>query len=98
MAVSRVRVALPWLQAALAEASANDTLPAMKALRWLGGRGRLLSGELRGWREWLLEPVGGADLLSQWPAGPALARESGLTGAGSGAWCIAQPVHLAARL
>ncbi len=98
MAAARVRVALPWLQAALAEASANDALPAMKALRWLGGRGRLLSGELRGWREWLLEPVGGADLLSQWPAGPALALESGLTGASSGAWCIAQPVHLAAGL
>ncbi len=98
MATARVRVALPWLQAALTEASASHTLPAMPALRWLGGRGRLLSGELRGWREWLLEPVGGADLLSQCPAGPALALASGLTTAGSGAWCIAQPVHLAAGL
>jgi hypothetical protein len=98
MTAARVRVALPWLHAALAEASANDTLPAMNALRWLAGRGRRVFGEPRGWREWLLEPVGGTDLLSRWPAGPALALESGLTAAGTGAWCIAQPVHLAAGL
>jgi hypothetical protein len=98
MATARVRVALPWLQTALAETATSDTLPAMPALRWLGGRGRLLSGGSRGWREWLLEPVGGAGLLSRWPAGPALARESGLTAAGAGSWCVAQPVHLAAGL
>ena len=98
MAAARVRVALPWLQAALAETSANDSLPAMNALRWLGGRGRLMSGEPRAWREWLLEPVGGADLLSRWPAGPALALENGLTATGPGSWCIAQPVHFAAGL
>jgi hypothetical protein len=95
-AVARVRAALPWLQAALAEASANDALPAMNALRWLGGRGRLASGEPRAWREWLLEPVGGADLLAHWPAGPALALEHGLTAAGQGSWFVAQPVHFAA--
>lgn len=98
MAAARVRVALPWLQAALAEASANDALPAMNALRWLGGRGRLVRGDPRAWREWLLEPVGGADLLAHWPAGPALALESGLTAAGPGSWCVAQPVHFAAGL
>ena len=98
MATARVRVALPWLQAALAETSASDTLPAMHALRWLGGRGRLLSGESRGWREWLLEPVGGADFLSQWPAGPALALANDLTAPGPGSWCVAQPVHLVAGL
>jgi hypothetical protein len=97
-AAARVRVALPWLQAALAEASANDALPAMDALRWLGGRGRLVCGEPRAWREWLLEPVGGADLLARWPAGPAVALENGLTAAGPGSWCLAQPVHLAAGL
>jgi hypothetical protein len=98
MAALRVRVALPWLQAALAEASANDAPPAMNALRWLGGRGRLLPGEPRAWREWLLEPVGGADLLAHWPAGPALALENGLTAFGPGSWCVAQPVHFAAGL
>ncbi len=98
MAAARVRVALPWLQAALAETSADDSPPAMDALRWLGGRGRLLSGEPRAWREWLLEPVGGADLLSRWPAGPALALDNGLAAAGPGSWCVAQPVHFATGL
>ena len=98
MAAPRVRVALPWLQGALAEASANDALPAMPALRWLGGRGRLESGEPRAWREWLLEPVGGADLLARWPAGAAIAKQKGLAAAGPGSWCIAQPVHFAAGL
>ena len=98
MAAPRVRVALPWLQGALAEASANDALPAMPALRWLGGRGRLESGESRAWREWLVEPVGGMDLLARWPAGAAIARQHGLAADGPGAWCIAQPVHLAAGL
>ena len=98
MAASRARVALPWLQAALAEASAHDAAPAMNALQWLGGRGRLVLDEPRAWREWLLEPVGGADLLAHWPAGPVLALESGLTAAGPGTWCVAQPVHLAAGL
>ena len=98
MATVRLRVALPWLQAALAEASTGDSLPAMHALRWLGGRGQLVSGEPRAWREWLLEPVGGADLLLHWPAGPALALESRLTTAGPGCWCVAQPVHFATGL
>jgi hypothetical protein len=98
MAASRIRVALPWLQAALAEASANDAPPAMSALRWLGGRGRLVSGEPRAWREWLLEPVGGANLLARWPAGPAHALQDGVTAAGPGSWCLAQPVHFAAGL
>jgi hypothetical protein len=98
MAAARVRVALPWLQAALAETSADGSSPAMHALRWLGGRGRMVSGEPRPWREWLLEPVGGADLLSHWPAGPALALENGLTAAGPGTWCVAQPVHFATGL
>ena len=98
MAAAHVRVALPWLQAALAETSANDSLPVMPALQWLGGRGRLVSGEPRAWREWLLEPVGGPDLLACWPAGPALALANGLTAAGPGSWCVAQPVHLAAGL
>ncbi|MGB7739862.1 MAG: hypothetical protein WBM03_12185 [Steroidobacteraceae bacterium] len=98
MAAARVRVALPWLQMALADASVNDAPPAMDALRWLGGRGRLVCGEPRAWRGWLLEPVGGANLLAHWPAGPVLALENGLTAAGPGSWCVAQPVHFAAGL
>ena len=92
MAAPRVRVALPWLQGALAEASANDALPAMHALRWLGGRGRLQIGEPRSWREWLLEPVGGADVLARWPAGAALANQNGLDRGGP-----RHLVHRAAR-
>ncbi len=98
MTAPRVRVALPWLQRALADAAAGDALPAMPALRWLGGRGRMQTSDQASWREWLLEPVGGAGLLARWPAGPALARQHGLTRAGPGSWCIAQPVHLAAGL
>jgi hypothetical protein len=98
MAAARVRVALPWLQAALAEAAANETQPVMSALRWLGGRGQLVPGELRDWREWLLEPIGGASLLARWPAAPTMALESGLSAPGPCSWCLAQPVHLAAGL
>lgn len=98
MATSQVRVALPWLQAALAEMSANDALPAMHALHWLGGRGRLVSGEPRAWRDWLLEPVGGTDLLARCPAGPVLALANAVTAPGPGCWCVAQPVHFAAGL
>jgi hypothetical protein len=98
MAAAHVRIALPWLQAALAETSVNDSLPALHALRWLGGRGRLVSGEPRAWREWLLEPVGGADLLARWPAGPALALANDSTASPPGSWCVAQPVHFVAGL
>jgi hypothetical protein len=98
MTAPRIRLALPWLQQALADAAAGDALPAMPALRWLGGRGRLETADPRPWREWLLEPVGGAGMLTGWPAGPALANQNGLDWSVPGCWCIAHPVHLAAGL
>jgi hypothetical protein len=37
-------------------------------------------------------------VLTRWPAGVALANQSGLAAIGTCSWCIAQPVHLAAGL
>lgn len=98
MVAHRVRVALPWLQAALAEASVRGVSPAMEALRWLAGRGRIVADESSPWREWLLAGLGqpGASALQRWPAGPCMAALSGLAGIpGTGSWCVAMPVHLA---
>ncbi len=99
MAAARVRVALPWLQAALAEASRATSLPAMHALRWLGGRGRL---HVR--RTPRLARMVARARRRRGSAG-ALARRAGAragstdwTAAGPGSWCVAQPVHLAAGL
>jgi hypothetical protein len=94
----RVRVALPWLQPALAAAVANENPPPLDALGWLGGRGQLQPRAATDWREWLLEPVGGAKVLAAAPAGPALAARNGCAAEGAGSWCVAQPVHLAAGL
>ena len=94
----RVRVALPWLQPALAAAVASENLPSLEALGWLGGRGRLRTRATADWREWLLEPMGGAKVLAAAPAGPALAARHGHAVDGTGSWCVAQPVHLAAGL
>jgi hypothetical protein len=94
----RLRVALPWLQLALAEAVASATLPTLESLAWLGGRGRLQTVAGVGWRDWLLDPLGGASILSAAPAGPALAACRGQVVDGTGSWCLAQPVHLAAGL
>ena len=68
-------MALPWLQASLAQASAQEALPALDALRWLAGRGRIAGGDSRAWRDWLLAEPGAPDTrpLRRWPAGPALA-------------------------
>jgi hypothetical protein len=93
-----LRVALPWLQSSLAAATAQANVPQLDALRWLGGRGRLRPCAHASWREWLLEPVGGAQALATAPAGPALAARHGQVVDGSGSWCLAQPVHLAAGL
>jgi hypothetical protein len=94
-------MALPWLQASLAQASAQEALPALDALRWLAGRGRIAGGDSRAWRDWLLAEPGAPDTrpLQRWPAGPALAALAGFTAeAGHGSWCVAQPVHLAVGL
>ena len=97
----RVRVALPWLQATLAEASVRGASPAMESLRWLAGRGRIVVCESSPWREWLLDGPGepGTSALQRWPAGPCVAALSGLAGIpGTGSWCVAMPVHLAPGL
>jgi hypothetical protein len=101
MGARRVRVALPWLQAALAEASARGASPAMESLCWLAGRGRIVAGASFPWREWLLASLGepGVSALQRWPAGPCVAALSGLAGTpGAGSWCVAMPVHLAPGL
>ena len=98
MTRSRVRVALPWLQPALAAAVAGENLPSLDALGWLGGRGQLQTRAAADWREWLLAPVGGATVLAAAPAGPALAASHGYAVDGTGSWCAAHPVHLAAGL
>ena len=94
----RLRIALPWLQPALAEAVASGTLPVLESLAWLGGRGHLRTATGVAWRDWLLEPLGGTVPLQAAPAGPALATRHGQPVDGAGSWCVAHPVHLAAGL
>jgi hypothetical protein len=101
MSGHRVRVALPWLPAALAEAAAQSSLPALDTLcAWLG-RGTRSGVTSADWREWLLAAVtpAAADVLRAWAAGPSVAWASGIASPGDrGTWCLAQPVHLAAGL
>ena len=99
MAAPRVRVALPWLQAALAEASANDCAA--------GHAGAALARRARA-AACPASHAPGANGCSSpsaarmcWRAGPPgrhCALENGLAAAGPGSWCVAQPVHLAAGL
>jgi hypothetical protein len=96
----RVRIALPWLHEATAEARTTGTLPEMTAMRWLAGRGQAARPSHADWREWLL---GGADATAldefrRWPAGPCLAAASGAGPGTAPGWALAQPVHLAAGL
>ena len=98
VSLPQVRVALPWLQSALAAAAANETLPPLDSLRWLGGRGQFGVHAAAAWREWLLEPVTGAPSLRATPAGPAVAARLQRHDQAPGWWCLAQPVHLAAGL
>jgi hypothetical protein len=98
VSLPQVRVALPWLQSALAAAAANETLPPLDALRWLSGRGQFGVHAPETWREWLLDAVAGAPSLRTTPAGPAVAARFQQPVQASGSWCLAQPVHLAAGL
>jgi hypothetical protein len=97
----RVRLALPWLPAALIEANSQQSLPVLRTLgAWLG-RGTRSGTTSVDWREWLLAAVtpDAADVLRTWAAGPAAAFASGIAPPGDrGTWCLAQPVHLAAGL
>jgi hypothetical protein len=92
-----VRVALPWLHEAVAEARAAGTLPSMAALRWLAGRGNATRAPQGDWRAWLLQGVDGSmpAQLRRWPAGPSLAAAVGAGVDTAPAWAVAQPVHLA---
>jgi hypothetical protein len=101
MSGHRVRLALPWLPAALAEPDSQASLPVLRTLGdWLG-RGTRLGVACQGWREWLLAAVtpDAAEVLRTWAAGPAVAVASGIAPPGDrGTWCLAQPVHLSAGL
>ncbi|HEX9206955.1 MAG TPA: hypothetical protein VF851_01885, partial [Steroidobacteraceae bacterium] len=94
-----VRVALPWIEAALTEAQAGGALPALKSLAWLAGRGTSSRTGVA-WREWLLDAIGKgtAGTLGAWPAGPCLAASSGIGPGTAQGWAVAQPVHLAAGM
>ena len=90
----RLRLALPWLGAALAAAVAEGR-PAVRcpAAEWLLARG---NADAAGpsWREWLLEGVADArDLQRRCPPGPSI-RALHTGEPPSGTWACARPVHL----
>lgn len=101
MSGGRVRLALPWLPAALADASSQRALPELATMAaWLG-RGARQGVTASAWREWLLAAVtpDASGMLQARAAGPSVAMASGLGSPGDGAtWCLAQPVHLAAGI
>ena len=94
--IPRVRLALPWIEAALTEAKANGTLPALDALAWLAGRGNPASIGAD-WRSWLMGAVDQAarDAFAASKAGPCLAASGGVGPGTAAGWAVAQPVHLA---
>src|SRR5262245_11994134 len=96
--MNEVRVAVPWLDDALA--SARETgLPALPALAWLIGRGGRAGGDARDWRSWLIgSERTAADSFSHTQAGPCAAVLAGLDPATAPAWALAQPVHHATGL
>jgi hypothetical protein len=94
-----LRVAMPWLQAALADARTSGTLPPLESLCWLVGRAAAVPAPDAHWRQWLLGFD--ADILAEfrrWPAGPCLAAAMGAGLDSAPAWGVAQPVHLVAGL
>lgn len=95
----RLRVALPWLGAAVAEASANSVR--MPAAEWLVARASQTAAD-RPWREWLLGDsvdgaASGANLLDDFPAGPCV-RAAWHGERPAGTWAVAAPVHLLTAL
>jgi hypothetical protein len=91
----RLRLALPWLEAAL-EATVAEGAPAARspALEWLVARGRVSRVSRAAWREWLLGTTGtGSELLRCCPAGPSV-RALRAGGRPEGTWACARPVHL----
>lgn len=97
--VRRLRVAMPWLGAAVAEgATSSVRLPAAE---WLVARA-VQSWTDRPWREWLLDDsldgsASGANPLDDFPAGPCV-RSAWLGGRPAGTWAVAAPVHLLTAL
>jgi hypothetical protein len=94
-----LRVAIPWLHEAVAEARASGALPPLAALRWIVGRGSSAPAPAGDWRDWLLAvDAEAAAAFGRWPAGPCLAAASGVAVGSAPAWAVAQPVHLVAGL
>jgi hypothetical protein len=94
-----LRVAIPWLHEAVAEARASDSLPSLASLRWIAGRGSSAPAPAGDWRDWLLAVDAEAPAaFGRWPAGPCLAAVAGMAIDSAPAWAVAQPVHLVAGL
>ena len=94
-----LRIALPWLHDAIAEARASATLPGLASLCWIVGRGSSRPAPQGDWREWLLDVDDTALAeLRRWPAGPCLAAATGAGLDTAPTWGVAQPVHLVAGL
>jgi hypothetical protein len=94
-----LRIAIPWLHEAVAEARASDALPLLASLRWIVGRGSSARAPTGDWRDWLLAVDAQTPAaFGRWPAGPCLAAASGMAIDSAPAWAVAQPVHLVAGL
>ena len=95
----RLRVVLPWLDAALGAAAVEGRACARApAAEWLLARARKSSAPDIPWREWLLAPVAaGTDLLRRCPAGPSV-HAYGTARPPTGTWACARPVHLATAI
>lgn len=95
----RLRVALPWLGAAVAQGSvASLRLPAAELLLARAAQ----AATDRPWREWLLEDsvggaVSGSSLLDDFAAGPCV-RAAWTGERPAGTWAAAAPVHLVTAL
>jgi len=95
----RLRVALPWLGAAVAEGSAGSVR--LPAAEWLVARAARAATD-RPWREWLLDDSvdgasSGANPLEAFPAGPCV-RAAWKGERPAGTWAAAAPVHLLTAL
>ena len=98
-AAPTMRIALPWLHEAIAEARGSGSLPPLESLRWLVGRGKSTRAPDVDWPEWLLGVDAGVLAeFRRWPAGPCLAAATGAQVDSAPAWGVAQPVHLVAGL
>jgi hypothetical protein len=93
-----MRVAIPWWDDALREASDTGADLRLPAMGWLAARAARSRAIVTPWRDWLMESAGlGEQVTERLPAGPcvrALARDEPLRGT----WAVAQPVHLATAI